>query len=304
MNTLDIIEAIKAAVKSGKTYAAIAKECDMSTSALSQFIKGAYTGDNDKLANKLIIWLDNQKAQKVVVVPDFVEFVETETVRKIWSALNYAQVAGCFAVVYGNSGVGKTGALTKYAERPNCWLVTVRPSSSSLSEFLFDIAACLELSHLVKRAGTLSRAIIEKLRKTKGLLIIDESDHLPYEALEEIRLIQEMSGVGVVLCGNHQIYAKLSGGGSRKTDFARLFSRVAKKVSILKTSDADIDTICDAWNLTGERERKLVHKIGQKAGALRTIRTTLSLSAILASGQNSSIKEQHIKAAICDLEGN
>jgi DNA transposition AAA+ family ATPase len=301
MNTLDIIEAIKAAVKSGKTYAAIAKECDMSTSALSQFIKGVYTGDNDKLANKLIIWLDNQKAQKVVVVPDF---VETETVRKIWSALNYAQVAGCFAVVYGNSGVGKTGALTKYAERPNCWLVTVRPSSSSLSEFLFDIAACLELSHLVKRAGTLSRAIIEKLRKTNGLLIIDESDHLPYEALEEIRLIQEMSGVGVVLCGNHQIYAKLSGGGSRKTDFARLFSRVAKKVSILKTSDADIDTICDAWNLTGERERKLVHKIGQKAGALRTIHTTLSLSAILASGQNSSIKEQHIKAAICDLEGN
>lgn len=292
---------IKAAVENGEKYSAIAKQSDVSPTALSQFMNDSYSGDNQKIADKLTVWLDNKKkANNLKTAPSF---VETPTSKKIFNALDYAKIAGCFVVVYGNSGVGKTNAITEYAKQPNTWLITVRPSSAKLLECLHDIACALDIDYAPKRLGTLSSAICKKMRETKGLLIIDEADHLPYDALEEIRLIQEMTGVGVVLCGNHQIYSKLSGNGSRKTDFARLFSRIAKKVAILNTSAGDIDAIADAWGINGARERKLVHELGKKAGALRIIKTTLSLAAILANSSNTSINETHINAAIRDLEG-
>lgn len=292
---------IKAAVENGAKYSAIAKQSDVSPAALSQFMNDLYVGDNQKIADKLTIWLDNKKkANNLRTAPSF---VETPTSKKIFNALDYAKIAGCFVVVYGNSGVGKTNAITEYAKQPNTWLITVRPSSSKLIECLYDIACALDIDYAPKRLGTLSSAICKKMRETKGLLIIDEADHLPYDALEEIRLIQEMTGVGVVLCGNHQIYSKLSGNGSRKTDFARLFSRIAKKVAILNTTAGDIDAIADAWGIDGARERKLVHELGKKAGALRIIKMTLSLAAILANSSNTSINETHINAAIRDLEG-
>ncbi|OCG27210.1 DNA transposition protein [Gilliamella sp. HK2] len=292
---------IKAAVENGEKYSAIAKQSDVSPTALSQFMNDSYSGDNQKIADKLTVWLDNKKkANNLKTAPSF---VETPTSKKIFNALDYAKIAGCFVVVYGNSGVGKTNAITEYARQPNTWLITVRPSSAKLLECLYDIACALDIDYAPKRLGTLSSAICKKMRETKGLLIIDEADHLPYDALEEIRLIQEMTGVGVVLCGNHQIYSKLSGNGSRKTDFARLFSRIAKKVAILNTTEGDVDAIADAWGIHGDRERKIVHQLGKKAGALRIIKMTLSLAAILANSSNAAINETHISAAIRDLEG-
>lgn len=295
-------DAIKAAVKAGDTYASIAKQAGMSAATLSCFMNKDYAGNNQLITEKLAAYLDyKQRTASIMTAPDF---VETPTSKKIWGTLDYSKVAGCFVVVYGNSGVGKTQAITEYANRtPNVWVVTVRPSSASLVECLYDIACTLQLGFMPKRAGVLSGAIQRYLSGSRGLLILDECDHLPYEVLEEIRIIQEMTGVGVALCGNHQIYAKLSGGGSRKTDFARLFSRVAKRVAILNTTDADIDAIVDAWGVDGDRERKLIRNLGKKAGALRIIKMTLSLAAVLANSVNTSINETHINAAIRDLEG-
>ena len=41
-------------------------------------------------------------------------------------------------------------------------------------------------------------------------------------------------------------HAKLTGGSSRSVDFARLFSRIAKKVAILKTKRDDINAIAES----------------------------------------------------------
>jgi DNA transposition AAA+ family ATPase len=163
---------IKAAVENGEKYSAIAKQSDVSPAALSQFMNDLYSGDNQKIADKLTVWLDNKKkANNLKTAPSF---VETPTSKKIFNALDYAKIAGCFVVVYGNSGVGKTNAITEYAKQPNTWLITVRPSSAKLLECLHDIACALDIDYAPKRLGTLSSTICKKMRETKGLLIIDD----------------------------------------------------------------------------------------------------------------------------------
>ncbi len=107
----------------------------------------------------------------------------------------------------------------------------------------------------------------------------------------------------MALIGNHQVYGKLTGGSSRNMDFARLFSRIAKKVSILKTKKADVEAIADAWGLNGKAERELIHALADKPGALRTISHTLRLASMFARGSNEVMTEKHIRAAVKDLEG-
>ncbi|ETS31935.1 DNA transposition protein [Photorhabdus temperata] len=299
----DVRAAIRTLVESdGLTYSNVARESGISSTALSQFMNESYKGDNSKVAGQLSVWLENRRkrANEMPAAPDF---VQTKTVRQIWSALQYAQLAQCISVIYGSPGVGKTKALQQFvAERPNVWLITVSPSRASLSECLYELALELGLGDAPRRAGQLGRAVRRKLRGTSGLLVIDEADHLDYPVLEELRILQEETGIGLALVGNHQVYAKLTGGSSRSVDFARLFSRIAKKVAILKTKKDDVTAIADAWGL-GQQERALVQQLSERPGALRTVSHTLRLAAMFAKGNNESLAEKHIRAAVKDLEG-
>ncbi|WP_350306949.1 AAA family ATPase [Photorhabdus viridis] len=299
----DVRAAIRTIVESdGLTYSNVARESGISSTALSQFMNESYRGDNSKVAGQLSVWLENRsrRANEMPAAPDF---VQTKTVRQIWSALQYAQLAQCISVIYGSPGVGKTKALQQFvAERPQVWLITVSPSRASLSECLYELALELGLGDAPRRAGQLGRAVRRKLRGTSGLLVIDEADHLDYPVLEELRILQEETGIGLALVGNHQVYAKLTGGSSRSVDFARLFSRIAKKVAILKTKKDDVIAIADAWGL-GQQERALVQQLSERPGALRTVSHTLRLAAMFAKGNNELLSEKHIRAAVKDLEG-
>ncbi|HGM7539514.1 AAA family ATPase [Serratia marcescens] len=301
---IEVRNAIRSTVeKSDITYASVAREVGISPGAISQFISGEYRGDNNKVATNLSVWLENRR-RRTTEMPVAPDFIPTRTVKQIWDALQYAQLAQCITVIYGNSGVGKTRALQQFAAtRPNVWLITVSPSRSSLSECLYELALELGIGDAPRRSGQLGRAIRRKLRGTNGVVLVDEADHLDYSVLEELRILQEETGVGLALVGNHQIYGKLTGGNSRNMDFARLFSRIAKKVSILKTKKADVEAIADAWALDNKAERELIHTLADKPGALRTISHTLRLAAMFAHGSNEKLGEKHIRAAVKDLEG-
>lgn len=284
------------------TQAAIHKESGLSRTTLSQFLNDKYPGDVATVAETLSSWLAlRQQSRTVVTLPTF---VETTTVKQIWSTLQYAQIAASIAIIYGNPGVSKTQALREYQRRNNnVWLVTISPSRASVMECLYEIALELGVPNPPRRQGPLSRLIAKKLEQTQGLLLIDEADQLSHEALEELRAIQERAEIGFALIGNHQVYSNLTG-GKRNLDFARLFSRVGKKLVINKVKKSDVAEVARAWELTGNAERALMDQIAAKPGGLRTLFQTLKLAAMVARGKKQAITAGHIKMAFADLEGN
>ncbi|WP_336879768.1 AAA family ATPase [Providencia rettgeri] len=284
----------------GVPYGVIARETELSSTAVSHFMNGKYKGDNEDVNNKLTIWLSN-RAVRLNDMPQAPDFIETKTYRQIASALQYSQIAQCISVIHGMPGVGKSKSLQYFSRnRPNVWMITVSPSRSSLSECLYELALELGIGDAPRRAGQLGRVIRRKLRGTSGLLIIDEADHLNYPVLEELRILQEDTGIGLALVGNPRVYSKMTGGGSGDVDFARLFSRIAKKVSIVKPKNDDIKAIAAAWNL-GQPERELVFKLAEKPGALRVVTHTLRLAAMKAVGAKEALSEKHIRKAIKEL---
>lgn len=297
-----VIETVTALIDDGVTsQSTISKESGISKTAISQFLKGAYPGNNEKLAGELNNWLA-MRQQKTTALPTVPGFIETSTVKQIWNALQYAQIANSISIVYGNPGVSKTKAIREYQHRNNnVWIVTISPSRNSVLECLFEIALELGIHNAPRRKGPLSRLISHKLEGTNGLIIIDEADQLNLEAIEELRSIQERSEVGLSLVGNHQVYSNLTG-GRRDLDFARLFSRVGKKLVINKVKKHDVRDVADAWGLVNKAERELVEKIASKPGGLRTLFQTLKLAAVIARGRGKAITADAIKAAFNDLE--
>ncbi|EBQ4874366.1 AAA family ATPase, partial [Salmonella enterica subsp. enterica serovar Montevideo] len=166
---------------------------------------------------------------------------------------------------------------------------------------LTELAFELGMNDAPRRKGPLSRALRRRLEGTQGLVIIDEADHLGAEVLEELRLLQESTRIGLVLMGNHRVYSNMTG-GNRTVEFARLFSRIAKRTAINKTKKADVKAIADAWQINGEKELELLQQIAQKPGALRILNHSLRLAAMTAHGKDERVNEDYLRQAFRELD--
>ncbi|HDL5426592.1 TPA: AAA family ATPase [Mannheimia haemolytica] len=308
---MTLIDQIKQHIaESGSSQGKVAKEAGINAGALSAYLNENYKGNNEELEAKLIAYLERIEAKK----REFVEapsFIETKTANQIFGSLRFAQNTGVLAIIHGASGVGKTQAAREYRKRyANVWLVTASPSRSSLSEVLYEIALELGMNDAPRRKGTLARLIVRKMKGTAGLLIIDEADHLPYEALEELRLLQEEvvnesdigAGVGLVLISNDKVYTRMKGGINPAHEYGRLWSRSAKRTSIQKTKKEDTQAVAKAWGLSENQEAlKVMQAITETGGGLRILTHTLRLAAMVAKDRMIPLTADLIQLARKDL---
>lgn len=301
MNISDIRAGLRTLVENEETtFKQIALESGLSTGTISSFINDKYNGDNERVSQMLQRWLEKYHA--VAELPDPPRFVETQTVKQIWTSMRFASLTESIAVVCGNPGVGKTEAAREYRRtNNNVWMITITPSCASVLECLTELAFELGMNDAPRRKGPLSRALRRRLEGTQGLVIIDEADHLGAEVLEELRLLQESTRTGLVLMGNHRVYSNMTG-GNRTVEFARLFSRIAKRTAINKTKKADVKAIADAWQINGENELELLQQIAQKPGALRILNHSLRLAAMTAHGKGERVNEDYLRQAFRELD--
>ncbi|MEA7515001.1 AAA family ATPase, partial [Salmonella enterica subsp. enterica serovar Virginia] len=301
MNISDIRAGLRTLVENEETtFKQIALESGLSTGTISSFINDKYNGDNERVSQILQRWLEKYHA--VAELPEPPRFVETQTVKQIWTSMRFASLTESIAVVCGNPGVGKTEAAREYRRtNNNVWMITITPSCASVLECLTELAFELGMNDAPRRKGPLSRALRRRLEGTQGLVIIDEADHLGAEVLEELRLLQESTRIGLVLMGNHRVYSNMTG-GNRTVEFARLFSRIAKRTAINKTKKADVKAIADAWQINGEKELELLQQIAQKPGALRILNHSLRLAAMTAHGKDERVNEDYLRQAFRELD--
>ena len=81
-------------------------------------------------------------------------------------------------------------------------------------------------------------SIVEKLMDSGRIIIVDEAEYLPVNALETVRRIYDKAHIGVLLCGMERLRANIVG---RANDFLQLYSRIymAVKISGLQPEDTE-----------------------------------------------------------------
>ncbi|MDE0627427.1 MAG: hypothetical protein OXH99_13580, partial [Bryobacterales bacterium] len=108
------------------------------------------------------------------------------------------------------------------------------------------------------------------------------------------------AGCGLALVGSDLLYQRLTG-GSRAAEFAQLFSRIGRRISLPGATDGDSDALLAAWGIEGGAQRKAARRIARKPGGLRSLSHALALAASQACGKPVAAK--HIRSAWSELAG-
>lgn len=199
----------------------IANTFGKSVATISQYLNGKYAGDVSELDKKVDELLERHKA-KVVEAKYNSKFVPTLAAQKALEVINYAHVEGEINVIIGAAGLGKTQVLKQYASKSSsAVMIEVDPSCSPK----------VLLRKIADAVGSISRGvnnelldgIINKLKGSERILLIDEAELLSTRSLEFIRRIHDLTGVGVVLAGMPRLIVNLKG---KNNELAQLFSRV------------------------------------------------------------------------------
>ena len=300
VDTTDM-EAIRARLRMELASAEIsgaeaAKMIGLGGSTLLAWMGGKYAGDNAKVAKLVATWLEARPTQaRVQMTHAPVCFTATKTAQAFVAVLETAQFAPDIVVIAGGAGVGKTTTCRHYAAtHRNVWLLTAEPAMASD----FAVLERLCVLHGVREYSPAARsfALQQKMMGSNGLIVVDEAQHLRTGAIEQLRSLHDLAGVGLALVGNESVYARIDGGG-RRAEFAQLFSRVGMRMRRPKPYRDDIEALLDAHDVTGDPERKLLKAVASKPGALRAMVKTIRVARMLAQVAGEEFTADHVRTA-------
>jgi hypothetical protein len=286
----------------GLAIAGAAREAGIAYSTFAGFMAGTYAGRWDRVCGKVKLWLQAREERKKLraKAPTAPVFVLTPGAEDFMACFAHAQHMPDFVVITGGAGVGKTTAACAYTRgNANVIKLTAEPCFVTPRALLEELSRALNL-HEKGSVARVSRAIVQKLRGTPWLIIIDEAQHLPSPVLDQLRTIHDLAEVGIALVGNDAVFARL-GGVTRQAQFAQLYSRVGMRTNRVKADPRDVDALITAWGVMGDPERKLLKVIAAKPGALRGMTKTLRLAHMLAATEGGPVVRGHIEMAFQQL---
>ncbi|MEO0258985.1 MAG: AAA family ATPase [candidate division WOR-3 bacterium] len=222
----------------GISLTAISRAIGRSTAAISQYLSGSYAGNISQLEEILQGYITRYK-EKLRKPKLCIEFVNTSIARKCFEVARLCHLDGEMGLLYGDAGLGKTMAIKEYAKRN---------SDVVLIEADLGYTAKIVIAEIYKALGLPGEAcghihnmmdrIVERLKGSGRLIIIDEAEHLPYKALELIRRIHDKTGVGILLVGMPRLRDNVAGSNYQ---YKQLYSRigVSVKLSALRVDDVE-----------------------------------------------------------------
>lgn len=206
----------------------LGKRANVNLGTLNQELQGKYPSPPTKHLKACCDVIDLQRQRQrdnIVEMP----YVETSVHRAMFAACKRARMYRNFSVVSAFVGTGKTKVAKRYAEKhSNVILLEALPGLSAL--VLLDTLVRLTNAN-VKKTHRSSRgtkdqmfdAIVNTLKGTDTLLIVDEAETLTEQSLEFIRRLRDLAGIGVVLTGTERLYPLVR---DPRGQFGQISSRV------------------------------------------------------------------------------
>ena len=263
---------------SGKSQQQIAKETGISAARISKFLDGTYSGDVEGTAREVQNYLAVAKARLNTVQTDFF-YPQLRNTKDVLFACLYAHKHNKVALVCSAAGAGKTTALNHYADH-NAEVIMVTANACTPSAMSILKMICAELGKPAPgRRDAMMELLVDQLRGSNRLIIIDEADHLSFSALQAVRNLNDLAGVGIVFSGNDKIYLHMT--SPRKGyEYEQIRTRiiVRKKVH----NEYTVEEIQGVFHCSGQAEQAFLMKLAG-VESLRTAKKIFQLAAEAAT---------------------
>ena len=263
-------------IENGITMKAAAEAIRYDSTTVYRVMRGQYEGNLDAVCDAVEGYkkIVEQRAGLAKTA-----FVETETARRIWKICDAARAHQSIAMIFGDSQLGKTFALTEYTRRNNHGATRyVRlPAAAGIQMACKVFAEACGLSHKCSCEAMRERVLNALDENT--LLIVDEL-HLTFNTygtrpciatLEMIREIHDRTQCGMVLCGTNVARKEIEA-GQHKLLLEQLRRRSFFRLNLPAIPyKKDLLAIAAAYHLdapAGDAEKmvdEIIHASGLKA---------------------------------------
>jgi DNA transposition AAA+ family ATPase len=305
------------------SWTAIAKGTGWSAPVISAVLNAKYAGDHRQVLLDLDRWLDDQL--KIDAAPKSANFVWTDVAREIETVVNAAVELQTIGLIYGpeTSGLGKTTTLSAIAaDRPSSIFITVDKVAASPTGVLTQIAKCLNVSAGPGSNRLTFESIVEKLRGTSRLLIVDQIHNLcgsrkdlPFYVLADLH---ERTKSPQVWAGTSDVNAYLLRGQRRGEEpLSQIRSRIGVCRDLTQrarrgptgdpgSADGQLFTIQEIRDIFAKNKMRLTPDAAKyllrlanlpDSGALRSCKNLVVMATKLYAAKHPALTEDLLRAA-------
>lgn len=221
-------------------------------------------------------------------------FIETTIAKRVFGIIDLARRTGENAAIVGEPGVGKTRAVSAYAEtRAGSYLMTVNAvTGNALRDLLRELSGVL---------GIYARGSIADIQRnmlqydlSSYVLIIDEAQNLKLQALRELLNLHDHAGMRIVFCGNRDVLRRVN---VDTGPLAQISDRIGLREQIECIPTEDADAIANSFGVEGMDAYRLARAIGTRFRARALVRV-LNGARELAGDRAKTIRASHIRSSI------
>lgn len=278
----------------------MAERLDVRDGTFSQWFSGKYAGrfdtNNQLVERGLETFAEaNTVTGEMPLVPGY---FQTSFSKEVWSTLAAAQMMPSMVTIAADAGFGKTITAKAYqARNTRVHLATMNPNIRSVHAMLQELANALDVTET--NATRVNRAIGRKLQRMGNgtLLIVDEAQELPDDAVNQLRHFMDIYECGIALMGNMETHRRFSTSWLQGKNSGQLASRVYKRVKRDRPAIEDLHAFIGAWGITDQSQIEFLTGIGMKAGALRQIKQTVILGKMVALGYGRAMTLADLRGA-------
>jgi DNA transposition AAA+ family ATPase len=227
--------------ESGESISSIAAKTNRSTAAVSQYVNKKYAGNVEELEKDVLSLL--RREENLEFVSGVKEYRETGTSTLMWEVIEYCDNHQKMGAVVAPSGTGKSTTCIEYIRRNRATiLLTAHIKARTANVILRKLLA--HVGGIGQRSSTdqFLDAIIDRLKGSKRLIIVDDAHFLNWEAFELVRKFHDCASVGVCYVGQETMYEQMKG-GSRAYLFDQIYSRIAIKRDKFQVTNKDAEAI-------------------------------------------------------------
>lgn len=280
----------------------------ISEKTLRALMRGNYEGNTAKQLAKLTEQMELHR-QRAAVALQGTQYIQTDTMRRVWNTCAAAKAAHLLNFVVGVSQIGKTTAARAFKEKypETTVLLEILSPRPTISSVVRDLA---ELLHIPGRVRTID-ATIRALRAAitpRHLVIVDEAHTFldtpkGVEALNFLRRLFDLCGCGCVL-----LFTDLDGNVVTHSDHAaklgQLKRRGLREILPEHPSPDDVRAIWTAFDLP-DPDRETERTVGAlvRRSCFGELLARIRLAAAEAQRGGVGLSWAHFNAALRRMEG-
>ena len=228
--------------QSGRSVNRIAGMLGRSAAAVSQYANKIYPADVTEFEKDIASLLRREEDLDFVTRP--AAFCKTRPAILIWEVLQYCDEHQKMGVALAPSGTGKSETVNEYKRQNRQAILVVANITTCTKGPVIRMIADKTGGRPRKNtiADTLN-AIIERIKDSRRLIIIDDAHFLTWEAFEAVRKIHDCAKVGVVYAGQERLYDQMKGKTNTAYLFDQIYSRIAIKRDHFRIEKQDVNMI-------------------------------------------------------------